>query len=295
MKYGMNMLLWSNDVSGDEMVPVFERIKAMGYDGVEIPIFNPEPRAFARLAQTLDGFGLARTAITVRSAEHNPISPDAAVRKHGVDQMKRVLECCKVLGADLLAGPNYAALGVFSGRGPTPDEWKRGVDSVRLMAEDAGKVGVTLALEPLNRFETYLLNSAKDATRFVADVGHPRCRMMYDTFHAHIEEKDIESAIESCARVMAHVHISENDRSTPGKGQIDWRRTFATLKNVGYDGWLTIEAFGTRLTALAAATCIWRRMFDNEDQVAREGLRFMKRNWEGRKSRAVPLAPGASA
>jgi D-psicose/D-tagatose/L-ribulose 3-epimerase len=103
--------------------------------------------------------------------------------------------------------------------------------------------------------------------------------MMYDTFHANIEEKNIEQAIRLCAEASVHVHVSENDRSTPGAGHVDWQLTFDTLKSVGYDGWLTIEAFGLALPKLSAATKIWRRMYESEEQLARDGLAFMKRHW----------------
>ncbi len=143
-------------------------------------------------------------------------------------------------------------------------------------AEHAAKCGVMLGVEYLNRFETYLLTSAADTARFVEAVGHPSCKMMYDTFHANIEEKDIAQAIRGAGKHIVHVHISENDRSTPGAGHVDWKTSFDTLREIGYDGWYVIEAFGLALPALAAATKIWRRMFTDEMQLARDGLAFMK-------------------
>jgi D-psicose/D-tagatose/L-ribulose 3-epimerase len=195
---------------------------------------------------------------------------------------KRTLDCCQAAGVTILVGPYHSALGVFSGQGPTADEWKWGVDSMRQMAEYAAVCGVTLGLEYLNRFECYLLNSAADTVRFVEDVNHPNCRMMYDTFHANIEEKSAEQAIRACARHTLHVHISENDRSAPGTGNIAWAETFDALKATGYDGWLMVEAFGLALPLLAAATKIWRRMYETEDQLARDALAFMKREWQQR-------------
>ncbi len=147
---------------------------------------------------------------------------------------------------------------------------------MRAVAEHAAQVQVLLGVEYLNRFETYLLNCASDTARFVQEVDHPSCRMMYDTFHAHIEEKSAAEAIRTAAPHLVHVHISENDRSTPGQGAVHWNTTFDALKTVGYDGWLMIEAFGLALPELAAATKIWRRMFDDELKLAREGLAFMK-------------------
>ena len=274
MKYGMNLLLWTGELN-DNLLPVLEKLKGMGYDGIEIPLFNLD-RDYAAWGKRFDDLGLARTAVTVRIVDDNPIDASPAVRAKGIAATCRTLDCCAAVGATTLVGPYHSALGHFSGAGPTADEWKRGVESMRPVAEHAGKVGVMLGVECLNRFETYLLNTHADSARFVREVNHPNCRMMYDTFHANIEEKNIGAALQSCADVLCHVHISENDRSTPGSGDIKWAETFDALKAIGYDGWLMIEAFGLALPELAAATKIWRRMFTSEEQLARDGLAFMK-------------------
>ena len=274
MRYGMNLLLWTGELS-DEMLPVLHMLKMQGYDGVELPIFNLG-LDYAKWGKKLDEIGLARTAVTVRTAEDNPISSEASVRAKGVELNKKTLDCCAAVGATTIVGPYHSALGHFSGKGRTVDEWKWGVDSMRQTAEHAGKVNVTLGVEPLNRFETYLLNTHSDAARFCREVGHPRCRMMYDTFHSNIEEKCISEAIHSCADMLTHVHISENDRSTPGRGNVRWCENFDALRQINYNGWMVVEAFGLALPELAAATKIWRRMFDSEEQLARDSLAFMK-------------------
>ena len=138
------------------------------------------------------------------------------------------------------------------------------------------RCGVTLGVECLNRFETYLLNTHADSARFCREVGHPRCRMMYDTFHSNIEEKSVTLALHACADMLCHVHISENDRSTPGKGNVRWRENWDALRQINYNGWLMVEAFGLALPELAAATKIWRRMFESEEQLSRDALAFMK-------------------
>lgn len=282
MRYGMNLLLWTDDATRDEFMPTLEQLAKLGFDGVEIPVFNPEPVAYARLGKRLDDLGLARTGVTVRSAADCPISPDPVIRQAGIDATRRALDCCQAGGMELLVGPYYAALGQFSGCGPTADERARGLDSVRAMAEHGAACGVGLALEHLNRFETYLLNTAADCASFVHDVDHPAVGVLYDTFHSHIEEKSVSGALRACASHLRHVHISESDRATPGTGQVAWGETFDELARLGYDGWLTIEAFGLALPSLAAATRIWRRMFADELQLAGDGLAFMKREWARR-------------
>jgi D-psicose/D-tagatose/L-ribulose 3-epimerase len=282
MKYGMNLLLWTGDLT-EEYLPILESLKAMGYDGVELPIFNLDSD-YTLWGQRLDELGLERTAVTVRTEEDNPISPDAALRAKGIEATKRALDCCAAVGATHLVGPYHSALGFFSGAGPTAEEWKWGVESMRQVALHAGEVGVMLCVECLNRFETYLLNTHADAARFAREVDHSSCRVMYDTFHANIEEKDIAQAIRDCSDVLAHVHISENDRSTPGEGNIRWDENFDALHEVGYDGWFVVEAFGLALPELAAATKIWRRMYKSEEELAKHALEFMKQNVASRWS-----------
>ncbi len=277
MKFGMNMLLWSGELS-DAHVGVLKMLKGLGFDGVELPIFDANPRKFAQWGKRLDEIGLERTTVTCRTAADNPISPDPKIRAAAVANMKLTLECCQAVGSNILCGPYHSAIGEFSGNGPTPDEWQWGIDVMRQNAENAQRAGVMLGVEYLNRFECYLLNTAADTVRFVRDVNHPNCRMMYDTFHANIEEKNPAAAIRSCAEYTVHVHISENDRSTPGQGGVRWAETFQALKETGYDGWMVIEAFGLALPELAAATKIWRRMYDSEEQLARDGLAFMKKH-----------------
>jgi D-psicose/D-tagatose/L-ribulose 3-epimerase len=280
MKYGMNLLLWTDDPTDDRWLPLYERLKAMGFDGIELPIFDPVPEAFEKLGRRLDDMGLERTAITIRGPEDDPISSDPAVRKAALARMQRTLDCCEAASCRILGGPIHAAIGEFSGSGPTEAEWGRSVEVLRGAADYGAASGITLAVEFLNRFEIYLLNTAADSARFARDVGRPNLGVHYDTFHAHIEEKSPSAALAACRNELVHVHISENDRGTPGTGQVNWQETFESLRGAGYDGWLTIEAFGQALPSLVAATKIWRRLFDDPEGLAKEGLAFMRQAWE---------------
>jgi D-psicose/D-tagatose/L-ribulose 3-epimerase len=275
MKYGLNLLLWT-DRMHDGMVPVVERVKSLGYDGVEMPIFELNEPLHRQWGQRLDTLGLERTAVTVRNAGDNPISPSATVRAAAVDAMKKTLDCCHAAGVRILCGPTHSAIGEFTGKGPSEDEFKWGVDTMRQVAEHAAQAGVTIATEYLNRFENYFLTSVAQTVRFVQAVDHPSVRMMYDTFHANIEEKEIPAAIRAAAPWTVLVHISENDRSIPGTGHVHWDETFDTLQATGYDGWMVVEAFGLALPNIVAATKIWRKMFPSEDQLATDALAFMK-------------------
>jgi D-psicose/D-tagatose/L-ribulose 3-epimerase len=286
MRFGIDVLLWS-DTLCDELLPRLEDIKALGYDIAELPAFEYDPRKYATWGRHLDGLGLERTVVTVCGPDSNPISSDAAVRRRGVEWVKGALECSRAIGAELLVGPFHSSLGVFSGAGPTPDEWKWGIESMREAAAFAEEAGVTLAVEYLNRFECYFLNTAADAARFCREVDHPHFRMMYDTFHAHIEEKNTPAAIRAARDTLVHVHISENDRSTPGSGNVRWEETFDTLQEIGYDNTMVVEAFGLSLEKLVPTCKIWRRMYDTERQLAADALRFMKAQVSRRRNAVI--------
>jgi D-psicose/D-tagatose/L-ribulose 3-epimerase len=274
MKYGINLYLWADDMH-DGLMPVLETLKKMGYDGVELPIFDLDRAKWKLWAQRLDDLGLERTANTVIAPEHNPLSADPAIREAAYEHLKAVIDCCATVGSSILCGPHQVALGVFTGRGATGDEWKRSVEHLRRAAEHASGAGVVLAEEVVNRFELYHLNTIDQGIRLVDEVGHPNCRLHLDTFHAHIEEKNTADAIRRAGSRIAHVHISENDRGVPGTGSVAWDPTFDALRDVGYDGWLTVEAFGNFLPNLAAATKIWRPLFESEEQLAKDAHAFL--------------------
>ena len=223
MKLAMNMLLWSTDVCDPSYDATFAMLKDAGFDGVEIPIFDREVDKYAALGERLDALGLERIAVGARTADDNPISEDPAMRAEAAAATRANLDTAAAMGATLICGPLGAPLGVFSGAPPTAEEKARSVAYLQEVAPYAEERGVTIALEYLSRFEMYLTNTAADLAALVREVGHPSVRMMYDTFHAHIEEKDPRAALEACKDVLVHVHLSESDRSTPGTGQVAWR------------------------------------------------------------------------
>lgn len=281
MKIGFNLLLWTGHV-GDEHRSLLRDIKRAGYDGVEVPVFQGDPAYYARLGQMLDEIGLERTVVTIMpSLDKDPLSGDAQIRKAALDHAKWFIDCSAALGAPTIGGPIHSVHGHFTGTGPTADERKRALAFHRKAGDYAAKKNIRLAVEALNRFECYFLTTMQGLADYLDEVDHPAVSGMYDTFHANIEEADPIKAIRTIRRHMSHVHISENDRGTPGKGHIDWISTYKALKAAKYDGWLTIEAFGRSLPALAAATRVWRDFFPSPESVYREGIRNIRKGWAG--------------
>lgn len=280
MKIGFCMLLWTTHVT-EKHRKIFEALKATGYDGVEIPVFEGTPDDFARIGRLLDSIGLDRTAITVIPTEDkNPVGKDAAQRQAAVDYLKYCVDCTEALGAKQLAGPLHQTLGLFSGRGPTDQERARARSVHRKAGDYAQKHGVKIVLEAINRFECYFANTMHDLSAYLDQVDHPAVTGMYDTFHANIEETDPIAAIAKNKRHISYVHISENDRGVPGRGHVPWAATFKALKKIRYDGWMTIEAFGRGLPELAAATRVWRDFSEGPEAVYREGFKTIRNGWK---------------
>ena len=280
MKIGFNMLLWTTNLVEDQF-DLLKKIKDVGYDGVEIPIFGGEEKVshFANIGKALKDNGLDCTSVTVIPDEdRSPISNNEKQRANALEYMKWAIDCSAALGSEILAGPYYHPLGVFSGEPPSQEEKENGAKVHQDAADYAKQVSLKLSIEPLNRFECYFLNIGQDASDYVDLVDRDNFGYLYDTFHANIEEKDPVGVISRTIKNINHIHISENDRGTPGKGNIPWEETFDAIKNSGYDGWLTIEAFGRALPDLAAATRVWRDFFPSKEEVYEEGYKFIKNN-----------------
>ena len=279
MKTGFCLLLWTTSVD-DSHRALLEELKATGYDGVEIPIFDGTPGDYAALGGMLDEIGLERTAISVLpSLDVNPLSEDAATRRRAIERLGWLIDCTAALGAGVVGGPLHQTLGHFSGAPATDEERQRAREVHLAVADKAGAAGVTLALEAVNRFESYFVTTMQELADYVAFVDHPAIRGMYDTFHANLEEADPIAAFDTIAPFCTHVHVSENDRGVPGRGHVPFVETFRRIRAAGYDGWLTIEAFGRGLPELAAATRVWRDFAESPEAVYREGYRTIVDGW----------------
>ncbi len=274
-KIGMNMLLWGTKI-GVEHIPIFEQLADAGYHGVEIPVGPQNDATLRDMASACEDLGLARTASAFVGPDTNPISPDPKVREAAVTNLQQAIDSAKLLDADILIGALYQAHKYFTGHSATAQEWQWCADYLRTCAEYAQSVGMTLGLECLNRFEVFLINTVAQGKRMVEEVGSASVGVHYDTHHANIEEGSPRFALKEAQPVLNHVHLSESHRGTLGTGQVAWGETFTALREIEYDGWLVIEAFGTKDPALAAAANVWRDAFSSEEEVYREGIEFIR-------------------
>ena len=275
MKLGVNTFIWSAEFTRAHL-HLLPRIKEHGFDGVEIPMFDPADFPAAEIRAGLAAHDLDCTVCSIIPNGRSLISDDPEVRRRTRRHLHDAIEATAEVGARLIDGPLYSPVGYLPGRRRTPDEWRWAIDGYQSVTATLEACGVTLAIEPLNRFETYFLNTAADAAALCEEVAHPRVGVAFDTFHANIEEKDLAGACRLLGRHLKHVQISENDRGTPGSGHIAWDRLLRALADLGYDGWLTIESFGPSLGAFSAAVAIWRDIEPTPDAIAFDGVEFLR-------------------
>jgi len=273
-KIGFNVLAWSAGVSED-LLPIMDRLKEIGYDGVEFFIGSPEVSDYKRLGKHAKDIGLGVTTVTVISPEENLIDPSSAVRAKGLERIKWAIDRCHDLNAEVMAGPFHSAFATFAQHAPEEQEYDWSAEVLHQAGDYAAQTDLILTPEALNRFECYLCNTMGQLKHLLSKVDHPNVRAMFDTHHANIEEKNLGNAIETIAPYLAHVHISENDRGTPGAGHIPWDESFSTLSKIGYDGWYTIEGFTRNDVDFANSINVWREFAQPWD-MAEKGFTFIK-------------------
>ena len=279
MKFGINTFLWTADF-GSKDFGLLPRIKANGFDGIEATLIHPRNFEAAAIRRALKENDLECTLCSVLPPELSLITDDGAIQRKTVEHLSTCIQLTAEAGATVIAGPLYSPVGFLPGRRRTDDEWKRAIEGYRQLGPVLETNAVDLCLEPLNRFETFFLNTTADAVDLCNQVNHPRVGILWDTFHANIEEKNLGAALQQAAPRLKHLHTCENDRGTPGTGHVDWKGVFQAIKAINYNGWLTIESFGFASGALAAAASIWRDLADNPEQIAWNGVKFLKKQLE---------------
>ena len=280
MKFGIGMYLWTTDVT-PEHYPTFTKLHDLGYDGAEIPVGSGLSSDYGEIRRALDDAGLECTTILNLPAEKNPVSPDASVRRAGLEEIKRGVDAAQVLGSTVLSGPFQTAYAVFSGAGPSEQELVWSADVLRVAADHAQGAGVVLAVEFLNRHEGYLLNTLEQSAALTSRVEHPAFGVLYDTHHAHAEEDDVVAAITEHADAIKHVQASENNRGRLGAGQVAWEATARALTGMGYDGWIAAEAFAADVPGLSTKAHVWRDTFGSKDAFAADAIGFMRSTFAG--------------
>jgi D-psicose/D-tagatose/L-ribulose 3-epimerase len=275
VKFGVNTFIWRSSFDASSL-PLLERIREMGFDGVELPLIGADDLRDKAVQKGVADSGLGCTICSVLPEGLSAISEDRHVRELTREHMLRHIETAAEIGARVIAGPLYSPVGYLPGRRRTEAEWQNAVEFYRSLGPELDGHNVTIAIEPLNRFETYFLNTIADAVELCREINLVRVGILFDTFHTNIEEKNPTEACRTAVPFLKHVHTCENDRGTPGTGHVDWNGLFSVLSDCGYDEWVTIESFGFSLGALSAAASIWRDLAPTPESIAADGIRFLR-------------------
>lgn len=278
--FGASTWLWTSPFQTADADHLFEKVAGMGYNYVEIAVEDPALLDLPYLKRSLANFGLDVRICGAFGPSRDLTHQDKAVQENGIDYIKTCLDICAELGSPFLAGPMYSAVGKARMLSPEDRkiEWDRAVENLRRVAVEAENRGLKIAIEPLNRFESDLVNTADDVLRLLQDIQHPAAGICLDMFHMNIEEPDAELALLKAGDKLLHLQVAENYRGIPGTGNAPWDAYFSGLKKINYNGGISIESFTPNNKELAAAVCIWKNLAPDQDTFGREGLRFLK-NW----------------
>jgi D-psicose/D-tagatose/L-ribulose 3-epimerase len=279
MKFGVNTWVWLSPTTTQDFANYVPKVKAMGFDMIEVGIEDTRALDYAKAADILHEHGLGVSLAAAMGPDRDLIIDDLSIQKNAVAYIKHCIDACQTIGATNLIGPIYAAVGRTWQQTPTEREKDIQilVKHLKEVSTYASDKGVVLCLEPLNRFETSFLNTVEQMNEVIDQVDHPACKVLLDTFHMNIEEKSLGDAIRLGDKRIAHIHACENDRGAPGSGHVPWNDVAQALNDIDYDGPVVIESFTDKVKTIARAAAIWRPFEKSQDALAQNGLEFLKR------------------
>lgn len=276
MKFSMNLLLWGVHI-GEEQFHLFQDLKDLGYDGVEVPVFEGEAEHYEKMSVAIKRTGLECSVVTCAGTDSNPASADPAIQEAGLTQLKFVVDMAHILNASVIVGPYFAAHGFFEIEGSIEEGRVRSAKIIKQVAQYAQKFNIQLSMEFLNRFEIFLLNCTEDTAAYIDMVDEPNVGILYDTHHANIEEKSISKAFANYGSKINHIHFSESHRGTCGDGQVNWDGSKKAVESIGYDSWIAIEAFAHDIPGFSEVAHVWRPMFESRIQLCRDSINFCRK------------------
>jgi len=275
--YGIELLLWTEYFKKENM-DLIKKSKDIGFDAVEIMLNDPDHFPVNETRNTIREYDMDISFAVTLGDDTNSISPEASVRKNALKYFKKCMDTAYAVskGGCGIGGVNYVGWGYLTGTQRTEQEWEWAVNFYRESAKYAKDKDITLCIEPVNRFETHFLNVAADAVQFCKDVGEPNVKVHLDSYHMIREEKDFYKAIIDTGEYLGYFHACENERGIPGTGLVRWEDVYRGLKDINYNGWLTIESFTPDIKSIASLTAIWRKHAPSSDDLARDGLNNLK-------------------
>jgi len=278
MKFGVNTFVWVSPCTTDAVKELAPKVKSMGFDILEISVENPDLIDVKAVKDILKENKLDAIVCGAFGPDRNICSSDVVIRDNARKYILWLIDAAALLSSKTVCGPMYSAVGKEHIEDPLErqKEWQRAVSEIKAMAEVAQEKGVLLAMEPLNRFETDMINVVSQGLQFIDETGMDNVGFHLDTFHMHLEEKNSAEAIRKAGKKVFHFHACENDRGVPGTGQVRWDDVAKALKDINYQGPIVIESFTDQVKEIARAVCIWREIAPSQDAIAAEGLKFLK-------------------
>ncbi|HEX7021638.1 MAG TPA: sugar phosphate isomerase/epimerase family protein [Trueperaceae bacterium] len=271
-RFGAHAYVWESVWTPEAARRVIERGAAAGLDFVQIPLIRAETFDGPATKAMLDEYGLAAVfSVSLPVHAGFPEHPQAAE-----SLIKRSVDIVSDAGGALLTGVLYGTLGSMTGHPPTERELDLVSCTLGRAAQYAAAKGISLAIEPVNRYENHLINSTKQGLALIERVGEPNVFLHLDTYHMNIEEKGFRKPILDAGDKLKYIHLSESDRGTPGTGNVHWDDFFAALSEIEYQGDMAMESFGAVNPDIARATCIWRDIAPSPDILVRDGLSFLR-------------------
>lgn len=275
MKIGVSAFAWTTRFTAGH-IDLLSSLRDHGIESFEIGIFDPADLPTAAIRKAMEANELELSLCCILPAGINPISPDTTIRKRSRDHLVRCIATGAEMGAHLICGPVYAPIGYLPGRRSNAEEWNWAVEGLRSLGDELDSHRVTLAIEPVNRSETFLLNTAAEARELCEEIGHPRIGATIDTFHANIEEKSIPAAVRSLGPWLRHIHASENDRGVLGSGHVGLAETLQVLREIDYDGYIVLEGFGYSPAEKEAPGALWADPRVTPEDIALQGLAYLR-------------------
>ncbi len=278
MKFGVNTFVWVSPFKTAYVYDLAPKVKEMGFDVFELSCENPQLIDVREVKRELDRVGLDAIVCGAFGPDRNICDDDPNIRENAKSYIRWLVDAAYVLNSPVICGPLYSSVGKEHKENADSRhlEWNLAIDGVREMADYAAAKGIKLAMEPLNRFETDMINIVSQGLEFISEVNRENVGFHLDTFHMHLEEKSSPDAIRLAGNKIFHFHACENDRGVPGTGQVHWKEIGKALIDSGYDGSVVIESFTDQVKEIARAVCIWREIAPSQDAIASQGLKFIK-------------------
>ena len=278
MKFSINTVLFVSPFTSQD-TRLFAKFKKWGFDSVELLIEDPAHISPALVKRELEKIGLTCGSVAAAINPERDLRGNATSQRNGVKYLCALIDQMVTLNARVLGGPVYSYVGRAEAYSTAEKkrQWKSVVKNLKIVTQHAAARGKLVCVEPLNRFETDFLNTIDQGLKLITDVGSPALMLHLDTFHSNIEEKYLGAAIRSAGKHLGHIHACGCDRGTPGKDHIDWNSIAAALKVIKYNGDIALESVTLDVPRIASSAGIWRRMEKTRDEIAYDGLKFLRK------------------